>query len=60
MMTDKTFLGGAALNVTINAEAHVDFVDRHDAIHGFDRSMAFLARNARPDMRFVYELDEIR
>jgi hypothetical protein len=60
MMTDKTFLGGAALNVTIDAEPHVDFVDRHDAIHSFDRSMAFLARNTCPDMRFVHELDEVR
>src|SRR5215469_1501086 len=59
-MADKTFLGGAALDVTINAETHVDFVDRHNSIHSFDRSMAFLAGNAGPDMRLVHELHEIR
>ncbi len=58
-MADKTFLGGAAFDVAIDAETHVDFVDRHNAIHSFDRSMAFLARNTSPNMRFVYELDKI-
>jgi len=60
MMADKTFLRGAALDVAINAETHIDFVDRHNSVHGFDRSVAFLAGNARPDMRFVHELHEIR
>ena len=59
-MADKTFLGGAALDVAIKAETHVDFVHRHYSVHGFDRPMAFLASNAGPDMRLVDEPDEIR
>ena len=58
-MTDKTFLGGAALDVAIDAETHVDFVNRHNTIHRFHRSMAFLARNTSPNMGFVYKLDKI-
>jgi hypothetical protein len=59
-MTDKTVLGSAALDMAIDAETHVNFVNWHDAIHRFDRSVAFLARNTGPDMRFVHELDEVR
>jgi len=59
-MADKTFLGGAALDMAIKAETHIDFVDRYDPVHSFDRSMAFLASNTSPYMRLVYELHEIR
>jgi hypothetical protein len=60
VMADKTFLGGAALNMAIDAETHVDFVYRHYAVHCFDWPMALLASNTSPDMRFVDELHEIR
>lgn len=59
-MANKTFLGGAAFNVTIDAETHVDFVYRHNAVHRFDRPMAFLASNTSPYMWLVDELHEIR
>jgi hypothetical protein len=60
VMADKTFLGCTALNVAIDAETHVDFVYRHDAVHGFDRTMTFLASNTSPYMRLVDELHEVR
>ena len=59
MMADKTILGGAALDMAIDAKAHVDFMNRHNTIHRFDRSMAFLTRNTSPNMRFMDELHEI-
>src|SRR5579863_7552938 len=59
VVADKTFLGGAALGMAIHAETHVDLVHRHDPVHGFDRSMTFLALHTSPDMRLVNEAHEI-
>src|SRR6516162_7101291 len=59
MMADETVLGAAALDVAIQAETHVDLIHGHDTVHGFDRSMAFLASNTGPDVRLVHELNEI-
>src|SRR5579863_1016639 len=59
-MADKTVLRGAAFGVAVDAKTHVDFMHRHHAIHRFDRTMTFLAGDARPDMRLVHELDEVR
>src|SRR5437870_4838819 len=58
-MADKTVLRGAALSVTIDAKAHVDFVHRHHPIHRLDRTVALLASNARPDMGFMHEFHEV-
>src|SRR5712692_8184224 len=58
-MADKTVLRGATLGVTIETEAHVDFMHRHHAIHRLDRTVAFLAGDACPDMWFVHEFYEI-
>src|SRR5262249_55726626 len=59
-MADKAILGGAAFDMAIQAETHVDFMNRHHAVHRFHGSMPFLASASRPDMRLVHELDEIR
>src|SRR5712692_5176560 len=59
-MADKTVLRGTTLGVTVDAKAHVDFMHRHDPIHRFDRSVALLTGDARPDMRLVHEFYEIR
>src|SRR5579875_599322 len=59
MVADKAVLGGAALFVTAEAETHVDFVYRLDAIHRFDRTVAFLAGYAGPDMRLMSEFDKV-
>src|SRR5271168_2750613 len=60
VVADKTFLRGAALGMAIHAETHVDLVHRHDPVHGFDRSVAFLALHTSPDMGFVNEAHKIR
>jgi hypothetical protein len=59
MVANKAFLGCAALAMAIEAEAHIDFVDRFHTIHRLNRSMAFLARDARPDVWFMGKADEI-
>ena len=46
--------------VTFDAEAHVDFMDRHDAIHVLHVAVTFLALDARRDMRPMGEAHEVR
>src|SRR5665213_1162213 len=60
VVADKTFLGGAALSVAIHAETHVDLVHRHNAVHGLNRAVAFLALHTSPDMGFMNEAHKIR
>src|SRR5271154_6839375 len=60
VVADKTFLRGAALGMAIHAETHVDLVHRHDPVHGFNRSVAFLALHTSPYMGFVNEAHKIR
>src|SRR5882757_3866337 len=59
VVADKTFLGGAALGMAIHTETHVDLVHRHDAVHGLNRSVAFLTLHTSPDMGFVNEAHKI-
>src|SRR5215469_15934831 len=58
-MADKTFLGRASLDMAIDAETHIDFVDRYYPIHRLDGTMAFLASHTSPYVRLVNELHEI-
>jgi hypothetical protein len=58
-MADKAILGSAALDVAIDAETHVDFIDRLDTVHSFNWSMAFLTCHAGPNMRLVNEFHKI-
>src|SRR5271154_2998228 len=47
------------LRVTVHAEAHVDFMHRHDAIHRLYRPVAALAFDARMNMRPMGEAHEV-
>jgi hypothetical protein len=58
-MTSNAIEGGAALGMTIDAKAHVDFHDWHDAIHRLDRAVTALALDAGVDMRPMREADEV-
>src|SRR5216683_6594407 len=58
-MTADAVQRGFALGVAIDAEAHVDFKDRHDAIHRLDRSVTALALDSGVDMRVMREADEV-
>src|SRR5258705_11044842 len=58
-MTGNAVEGGFALGVAIDAEAHVDFINWHDSIHGLDRSVAGLALDSGVDMRVMREADEV-
>ncbi len=57
-MTANAVEGGFALGVAIDAEAHVDFKGRHDAIHSLDRSVTALALDSCVDMRVMREADD--
>src|SRR4030081_356624 len=58
-MTSDAVERGFALGVAIDAEVHVDFIDRHDAIHCLDRSVTALALDPGVDMRVMRKADEI-
>ena len=58
-MTADAVERGVALGVAIDAKAHVDFINRHDAIHGLDRSVTALALDSGVDMRVMREADEV-
>lgn len=60
MVTDKTILRSAAFDVAVQAEPHIDLMHWHDAVHGFDRPVTFLARDPGPNMRLMHEPDEVR
>src|SRR5277367_3038953 len=47
------------LRVTVHAEAHVDFMHRHDAIHRLYRPVAALAFDSRMNMRPMGEAHEV-
>ena len=49
-----------ALRVTIDAKAHVDFDDRHYAIHRLYRAVTVLAFDPGVDMRPMREANEVR
>src|SRR5256885_17110374 len=59
MMADETILGGAALDVAIDTETHVDLIDRHDPVHGFNRPVTFLAGYPCPDVGLVHKFDKV-
>src|SRR5271168_4468570 len=48
------------LRVTVHAEAHVDFMHRHDAIHRLHRSVTALAFDPGMNMRTMREAHEVR
>jgi len=58
-MTADAVERGFALGVAIDAKAHVDFINGHDAIHGLDRSVTALALDSGVDMRVMREADEV-
>jgi len=58
-MTADAVQRGFALGMAIDAEAHVDFINRHDAIHGLDRSVTALALDSGVNMRVMREADEV-
>src|SRR5438477_174563 len=58
-MTADAVEGGFALGVAIDAEAHVDFINWHDAIHRLDRSVAALALDSGVDMRVMRQADAL-
>ncbi len=60
MMTIDAVERRFALRVTFHAEAHVDFLDRHDSIHSFDRPVTLLTRNAGMNVRAMRESYEVR
>src|ERR1700689_1938200 len=47
------------LRVTVHAEAHVDFMHRHDAIHRLHRPVTTLAFDTRMNMRPMGEAHEV-
>src|SRR5882724_7429660 len=51
VVADVAVLRGSALGVAVDAEAHVDLMDRLYSFHRFDRAMTGLARQAGVDMR---------
>src|SRR6516164_7360989 len=59
MVTGDAIQGRLSLRVAFHAKAHVDFYDRHDSIHGLDRSMTVLTTDARVNVRAVRELHEV-
>src|SRR6267154_6265558 len=58
-MTSDAVERGFALGVAIDAKVHVDFINRHDAIHRLDRSVTALALDSGVDMRVMREADEV-
>src|SRR5271168_2682103 len=48
------------LRVTVHAEAHVDFMHRHDAIHRLHRSVTALAFDPGMNMGTMREAHEVR
>ena len=58
-MTADAVQRGFALGMAIDAKAHVDFINRHDAIHRLDRSVTALALDSGVDMRVMREADEV-
>ena len=52
-MTADAVERGFALGMAIDAKAHVDFINRHDAIHRLDRSVTALALDSGVDMRVM-------
>ena len=60
MMANRAVDGRFAFGVTFDAEAHIDFMHRHDAIHRLNVAVTFLAFNAGGDVRLMREAHEIR
>src|SRR6266436_5426098 len=58
-MTADAVQRGFALGMAIDAKAHVDFINWHDAIHRLDRSVTALALDSGVDMRVMREADEV-
>jgi hypothetical protein len=59
MVTGDAVQGRLSLRVAFHAKAHVDFYDRHDSIHGLDRSVTVLTSDARMNVRAMCELHEV-
>jgi hypothetical protein len=59
MVTGDAIQGRLSLRVAFHAKAHVDFYDRHDSIHGLDRSVTVLTSDARVNVRAMRELHEV-
>jgi hypothetical protein len=58
-MTRDAVKRGLPFSVAIDAKVHVDFLDRHDAIHRLHRAVAILAFDAGVDMRSMGESHKI-
>jgi hypothetical protein len=58
-MTSNAVERRFALRVTIDTKAHVDFDDRHYAIHRLYRAVTVLAFDAGVDVRPMREADEV-
>src|SRR5271163_645678 len=59
-MTHRTIEGRLAPGMTFDAEAHVDFMHRHYAIHRLHVAVTFLALNAGVDVRLMRKAYEVR
>src|SRR5437899_10172677 len=59
VMADVAVLGGSALGVAVDAEAHVDLMHRLYPFHRLDRSMTSLASEAGIDVRTMGKADEV-
>jgi hypothetical protein len=59
-MTDRAIGRHFALRVTVDAETHVDFVNRNHAVHRLHIAMTFLARDPGIDVRLMREANEVR
>jgi hypothetical protein len=59
-MTDSAVERRFALRMTVDTEAHVDFMHRHDPIHLLHVAVTFLALDARVDVRSMLEAHEVR